>query len=163
MQDDGLVLPQLGDARGELQAAEDHLPAARDEHLRELVDRLLHELLDLGVVEMLEMGGQKRQEVIKALPARAVRLSGGERLDRVQYGDLGTLGWAGDGCVRSRAVGHQTVVEEVPQVIVSTEWPHVSVLHVVNVKVARAVSVSDALGEHEQHLLLTQLVVLLLS
>ncbi len=72
--DTGLVLPEGGNTRGELDRREDHLAAPGDHHLGHLVDEHLHQLLDLLVVHPLEEWGHERQEVVVALAAGKVRL-----------------------------------------------------------------------------------------
>ena len=158
----GLVLPERGHARRELDRREDELAAARDHHLGHLVDEHLHELLDLVVRHPLEERREKRQEVVVALAPGEVRLGRAERLDRVEHGDFCPFCRPGDRGLGPVAVGHQAVVEEVAQVPVLAEGTRAEVLEVVDVEIPGEVVVRDLGRELEQVLLFADLVRLLL-
>ena len=161
-EDAGLVLPEGGNAGGELDRREDHLTAPGDHHLGHLVDEHLHQLLDPVVVHPLKVWCQERQEVVVALAAGKVCLGGAERLDRVENRHLSPLCRAGNRGFCPVAIGHQTVVEEVAKVPVLTKRPGTKILQVVDVEIPLEVVVCKVGGELQEVLLLAYLVSLLL-
>ena len=150
---DRFVLPELWNARSQLDRREDELSSACDHHLGHLVDEHLHQLLDLLVGHSLEIRRKKRQKVIKPLTARKVRLCAPESLYRMENRNLCLLCRTCDTRFRAAAIRHQPVIEEVPEIPVHAETARSEILEIVNVDIPVQVRISEFRGKQEKILL----------
>ena len=150
----GLVLPEGGDTRAELDGGEDELAATGNHHLRHLVHEHLHHLLDLFVGHALHEGGEEGEEVVIPLAAGKICLGGTECLDRVEDGNLRTFCRAGNRCLRAVPIRHQAVVEEVAQVPVLAERAGAEIFEIMDMHLAGEVVVGKVRRELEQVLFL---------
>ena len=80
----------------------------------------------------------------------------------MEHRHLGALRGSCHRGLRPVPVGHQTVIQEVPEVPVLAEGPGPEVLEVMDMEVAAEVVIGEVRGELEEVLLLADLVGLLL-